>query len=145
MSTRCQIGFYDTPDAELRKPRALIYRHSDGYPETEHGVLAVLLPWATDFHARRGLGDAEYAAARALVALIQATAPDDVLGYGICGDHGLHGDHAYYYRVDPSGVTVFARKRTGKAEGWAGLTQESKHPLPKVRTDPYSWQTDEAR
>jgi hypothetical protein len=129
MSTRCQVGFYETPEANLSKPGALIYRHSDGYPDTEHGVLAVLLPWARDFATRRGLGDVEYAAARALVTLVQATAPDDVLGYGICGDHGLHGDHAYYYRVDPSGVTVYRRKREGKAEGWTGLVQESKHSL----------------
>ncbi len=112
MSTRCQVGFYETEDADLNKPRALIYQHCDGYPDTEHGILATLLPWAKDFDARRGLSDAGYAAARALVALMKAAgALDDVLGYEVCGDHGLHGDIEFFYRVDPSGITVYRRSR----------------------------------
>jgi hypothetical protein len=126
MSTRCQIGFYDTADQPLPAPTALIYRHSDGYPDTEVGVLAALLPWAQDFHARRGLGDAEYAAARALVALIRAAdALDEVTGYGLCGDHQLHGDTAYYYRVDPSGITVY----DAGDNAWASLERLAKHPV----------------
>jgi hypothetical protein len=35
MSTRCQIGFYpEKPTKDtLQNPDALIYKHSDGYPE----------------------------------------------------------------------------------------------------------------
>ena len=69
----------------------------DGYPDTPHGVLAVLIPWAVTFDTVRGLEDAEYAAARGLVALIQgAGALDETTGYGICGDHALHGDIAIF-------------------------------------------------
>ena len=31
MSTRCQIGFYESADQPLDAPTALIYRHCDGY------------------------------------------------------------------------------------------------------------------
>lgn len=128
MSTRCHVGFYASAEQPLDKPSALIYRHSDGYPDTEHGVLAALVPWAKDFNKRRGLSDAEYAAARGLVALMRkADLLDDVLGYGICGDHSLHGDHEYFYRVDPTGITVFERRWEGSGnEGFAGL-KRTKH------------------
>ena len=39
MSTRCTIHFHDALEAE---PSAIIYRHMDGYPDTEHGVPASL-------------------------------------------------------------------------------------------------------
>lgn len=121
MSTRCQIGFYESKEQRLDKPNAIIYRHSDGYPDTEHGVLAALLPWAKKFNAERGLTDSEYAAARGLVALIVASDHlESNLGYGICGDHQLHGDHEFYYRVDPHAITVYKRNESGD-EGWAGL------------------------
>lgn len=108
MSTRCQLGFYESTEQAMDKPTALIYRHCDGYPDGKSGVLAALLPWAEDFQVRRGLSDAEYASARALVALMrQHDALDGVTSYGICGNHGLHGDIDYFYRVDPSGITVF--------------------------------------
>jgi hypothetical protein len=126
MSTRCQIGFYETAEQPLSQPTALIYRHSDGYPETEDGVLAALLPWACAFHHERGLDDAEYAAARGLVALIRAAgALDSCLGYGICGNAHLHGDIEYYYRVDPTGITVYD---AGNNE-WDQCRRLSHHPV----------------
>ncbi len=40
MSTRCQIGFYEPRQKDLTKFEALIYRHSDGYPDTDCGTVA---------------------------------------------------------------------------------------------------------
>jgi len=37
MSTRCTIHFHN---GEAKKPEAIVYRHSDGYPGGETGVLA---------------------------------------------------------------------------------------------------------
>src|SRR5262249_4605003 len=128
MSTRCQIGFYETPTQALDQPSALLYRHSDGYPDGTHGVLAALLPWAEDFAARRGLADTEYATARALVALIrQQGLLDEVLSYGVCGDLALHGDIEYFYRVDPAAITVYDARN---AE-WGSFREHSRHVLPQ--------------
>ena len=94
-----------------------------------------LLPWAVAFDQVRGLEDAEYAAARGLVALIQgAGALDETTGYGICGDHALHGDIAFYYRVDPEAITVytatpFATDRDTDLDGYGGLTEYSRAAL----------------
>ena len=87
MSTRCMIGY--------EGQGALIYRHSDGYPDGEHGVLATLIPFRDHFFKLRH--DAgEYFLARLL-----AWQPDydreGVTGYGI--DTAFHGDLAYYYHV----------------------------------------------
>lgn len=107
MSTRCQIGFYSSSELELSRPDVVLYRHSDGYPRGEHGVLDVLVPFAQRFNKSRGLSDSSYAGARGLEALINATAPNKTIGYGIDGDRGLHGDIEFYYRVDPSGVYTY--------------------------------------
>jgi hypothetical protein len=108
MSTRCQIGFYASATQALAAPDVLLYKHLDGYPDTPNGVLATLLPWATDFATHRGLSDTEYAAARALVALIRGAEDlNGYLSYGICGDRELHGDTQYFYRVDPEAITVY--------------------------------------
>lgn len=60
MSTRCQIlveGQHGTP--------VYVYRHSDGYPDTEHGVLATLKPLCEDFLRWRGF-DPSYLVAHIL-------------------------------------------------------------------------------
>lgn len=134
MSTRCQIAFYCTAEASVRKPEAMIYRHQAGYPNGEHGVLAALLPFVRDFDARRGLSDASYAAARCLVALIKAHGTEtDVLGYGIGGTNP-HGDEEFFYRVDPSGVRVYSwRERKGFAN-WFNMRLIAHHPVnPEAR------------
>lgn len=128
MSTRCQIGFYHSKDQPLDPPDALFYRHSDGYPDSEHGVVEQLMPFLKTFHASRGLGDAEYAAARALVHLIKVSRPNDDLGYGIDGPNGLHGDIEYFYRVDPSGLTVYAVPFSGK-QTFTNMEQKEFHPV----------------
>jgi len=66
MSTRCQIAFYDRrPRGEksiMEKWEALVYRHSDGYPE---GVMPELVPFLRRWMKVRGW-DLEYCAARLL-------------------------------------------------------------------------------
>ena len=119
MSTRCQIGFYgNAKEVQLDKPEALIYRHSDGYPE---GVLPDILPFLKIFNEVRGLADAEYASARTLQYLtnladehyekfkqnFQSVIQEpNFSGYGICL-HGFHGDIEYYYAIYPNRVDVY--------------------------------------
>jgi hypothetical protein len=146
MSTRCQIGFYETAEQPLHRPSALIYVHDGGAPDTPHGVLEALLPWAEYFHTERGLENAEYAGAQALAAIIRydeaciTLSPragydrqrDDTAGYGICGDCALHGDIEYYYRVDPSSVTVYAAGDGGQDVEWRTLREVAAHPIERV-------------
>ena len=100
MSTRCQIGFYEQGEKDLNKWDALLYRHSDGYPESEHGVVATIKPILDDFQAKRGLDDLEYAAAW-LVAKLKT----DYLNIGI--SNGFHGDIEYYYAIRPEAMEVY--------------------------------------
>ena len=103
MSTRCQIlikGF--TPN---------LYRHSDGYPDSECGVLATLIPFLTEFMKGHG-DDPSYMLARLAQAQTNTVDKDledpihdrggrelmRFLGYGI--DIGLHADLAYIYQID---------------------------------------------
>ena len=129
MSTRCHIAFYENRAQDFDSPTTLLYRHSDGYPDGPHGVLATLLPMLRTFQERRGLDDIEYAAAWVLWSQINAhvewvkgfaaemgtdntsTPMDgiDCLGYGICSGHGFHGDHEYIYAVYPDGLDVHDR------------------------------------
>jgi hypothetical protein len=124
MSTRCQIGFY-YDDNDLMKPDALIYKHSDGYPD---GVLPILVPFLKLFQERRGLDDVEYVAAWTMHHLIAEAIgrnkefyekyhkdgfnnpfayPDGItcLGYGISND--FHGDLDYYYAVRRNKLEVY--------------------------------------
>jgi hypothetical protein len=111
MSTRCQIGFYESKPEKLDQWEALIYRHSDGYPDSEHGVLATVLPILHDFDKNRGLDDAEYAAAW-LVARLKT----DYLNIGISKE--FHGDIEFYYVVYPSQVDVYKVGYDSPPEQW---------------------------
>lgn len=97
MSTRCQVGFYEEEETDLRRFEALIYRHSDGYPE---GVLPDLLPILKDFDKNRGLDDLEYASAWVVSRL-----KDDYLNIGISSN--FHGDIEYLYKITPTHLTIF--------------------------------------
>lgn len=121
MSTRCQIGFYSDAEKDLYRPDVVIYRHSDGYPNGEHGVMVALVEWAKTFNKERGLSDSEYAAARALQTLMNTTAPTGTTGYGIDGDKKLHGDIEFYYRVDASGISVYKVRDDAKSVSWHTL------------------------
>lgn len=98
MSTRCNIGFYDQKPAsdELdSKVEAMIYRHSDGYPE---GVLSEIMPFLKEWDTKRGMSDTEYTAARLLAYLCDLHKGE--LGYGISKER--HRDIAFYYAVYPT-------------------------------------------
>ena len=100
MSTRCQIGFYEPTATDLKEFEALIYRHCDGYPDTDNGVLADIVPVLQDFNKNRGLDDVGYASAW-LVAKLKT----DYATIGICKD--FHGDIEYYYAVYPDRIDVY--------------------------------------
>jgi hypothetical protein len=110
MSTRCQIAFYEKESQKLKKPTALIYRHSDGYPE---GVKPELDEFLPKFLKQRGNNDIEYLSAQFLASMIKNmhdwsdTLDEDskntwsFIGYGICGDRKFHGDIEFLYALKP--------------------------------------------
>ncbi len=106
MSTRCQIGFYtDMPTrASIDKPDALIYRHSDGYPDRQYGVSATIVPLLLEFTNKRGFWDSEYCAGYVLAHWMTG-----VTGYGVT--QRLHGDIEYYYAVYDKGLQVYETSR----------------------------------
>jgi hypothetical protein len=100
MSTRCMI--------EVEGCKAKLYRHSDGYPDGQWGVLATLVPFVNKFLKVRGW-DPEYLLAR--IAQDQMNGHDehtkehdgtDVLGFGL--DTSYHFDLEYVYRVCEKGT-----------------------------------------
>ena len=129
MSTRCQIGFYEQEEKDLNKFEALIYRHSDGYPDGEHGVLAAIMPFLHWWQKGRGVMDFEYCSARLLQYLCNKYdgyskaigetmseagaifSPEKIeeftgtLGHGI--SNAFHGDIEYLYAVRPNRVEVY--------------------------------------
>ena len=100
MSTRCQIGFYEPEATKLEDFEALIYRHCDGYPDTNSGVIADIVPILRQFDKDRGLDDIEYASAW-LVAKLKT----DYTNIGICKE--FHGDIEYFYAVYPDRIQVY--------------------------------------
>ena len=119
MSTRCQIAFYyDITDA-LDEPAAMIYRHSDGYPATEYGVIADLVPALQSFREKRGFWDAEYTARSVLCTL----ATVDGLCYGV--SQKLHGDIDYFYAVYDRRIAVYAAGSAPAFETMGWLSEEA--------------------
>jgi hypothetical protein len=147
MSTRSQIKVEGSP--------VIIYRHSDGYPRSVHGVLFVLIPFVQDFFRRRGY-DAEYCVARCLGAFLlqeeaerqkDLTDPERaafrhyaeetrVTGYGL--DLELHGDTAYLYTVTKEGEIVVGHRDYGSRPNFDGpikFKEEDRIPLTRVPHD----------
>jgi hypothetical protein len=100
MSTRCTINF-----TEGGRVIAKIYRHSDGYPDTEHGVLADIAKFFADVEAQTSdtrFGDASYLAAKFVVwqagQYARPGKPLDFLSLGILGKDP--GDIEYTYAVE---------------------------------------------
>lgn len=103
MSTRCQI--------RIEGNKALLYIHSDGYPE---GILPTLMSFLPPFMKDRGY-DPEYLAARLLQQFMNKSdkrmeefrvkfpGPTrfDYTGFGV--DVELHGDIRYLYVVKKNG------------------------------------------
>lgn len=124
MSTRCQIEF--VLKHGKRTERTLVYRHSDGYPESIIPDLVKFLKW----NKGRNI-DLEYLVANWIyyekkqfeqyikdkdyVNRIVVT-PENIdtidnsemlkLGYGVCQPKTLHGDIEYFYRVTISLVSI---------------------------------------
>lgn len=102
MSTRCNIRFLDGNNRVV----ANIYRHSDGYPDTEHGVLHDLKQFFSDVEAQtkdRRFLDPSYLAAKFVVwqALKNGndpTRPLDFISLGIVSENA--GDGEFVYDVD---------------------------------------------
>ena len=131
MSTRCHIAIYTSKGAaKSDNHHALLYKHSDGYPE---GMLPILEPFLKQFKEVRGMGDTEYLAAWTLHALMKEslqhsmetrkylieqhggceTIPENGMqgvGFGICAQ--MHGDIEYIYKIYPNVLEVFERKGT---------------------------------
>uniref|UniRef100_A0A6M3JEG2 Uncharacterized protein n=1 Tax=viral metagenome TaxID=1070528 RepID=A0A6M3JEG2_9ZZZZ len=126
MSTRCQIGFYNKKEDNIKDFQALIYRHSDGYPE---GVIPDIEPFLKWWAKGRGLGDVEYVSARLLQYLCNQYDEDGkafakemrsknipisktteelftgTLGHGIC--RGFHWDIEYFYKIYPNAIEIY--------------------------------------
>jgi len=129
MSTRCHIIVDDLVNGH----NIILYRHSDGYPDGPHGVLATLVPFVARFMKHRGW-DPMYLAAQIMCDQInhyreslrkfhRESAADeragasrtfheqrltevdnDFLGFGISNE--IHGDVEFIYRVTQLGVHV---------------------------------------
>jgi len=117
MSTRSQIGFYGGTEKDLNNWQALIYRHSDGYPD---GVLPDIMPFLKWWKKDTGRhDDTEYTSARLLQYMTnlhdgryqkhwekaEEKGLTGVYGHGICKD--FHGDIEYFYAVYPDRVDVY--------------------------------------
>ena len=150
MSTRCQIGVYESDDdvkanmdVRARTGGVLLYRHSDGYPgsieKDEIGVVPDILPFIKAFHKVRG-HDVAYLRACLMAYLKQFHCGDkvvdneylkshavevngiviDALSHGI--DNQFHLDIEYYYAITPTRLIVYRVKG-----GW-----DDKHVFKKI-------------
>jgi hypothetical protein len=118
MSTRCQLIFQDHFNHNTYHD-ACIYVHSDGYPESEHGILARTIPYIKEFVATRNW-DTAYLVARLcnhIINLYDTRMNYDkfeidkifkYIGFGIEGFSGVfHGDISYFYYFHPEYVDVY--------------------------------------
>lgn len=129
MSTRCQIGVYESKDQELSKWSVLLYKHSDGYPDN---ILPLLIKYMKQFYATDSVSledknyvDASYLSAWLIWFLIEEhrdimrdyhsqyedhklykfDPTVDFLGHGISDD--IQGDIEYYYALYPNRIEVY--------------------------------------
>lgn len=72
MSTRCQVIVADKDGYHS----AIIYRHSDGYPDDKFGVLAHLLPVCDKMYKMRRYHDPEYLTAHIISTFISIATAD---------------------------------------------------------------------
>ena len=116
MSTRCVIGY--------EGESALIYRHSDGYPDGKTGVLAALEPFRDHFFRGRG-NDGAFFLARVL-AWMPGYNREEYTGFGVCT--GFPFDIAYYYHIRISGDIEVYATTTDVETAQAGAPGYSVHP-----------------
>jgi len=101
MSTRCVINFGEGSQGREAK----IYRHCDGYPDGEHGVVNCLRRFCDDVEAQTGdhrYGDPSYLAAKFVVWQARENASDpekplDFISLGVIKTNP--GDIEYEYFV----------------------------------------------
>ena len=102
MSTRAQFSF--EVDGERN---ALIYKHCDGYPDSEHGALAVLKRFFEQVEKEcKGdlrYDDPVYLAAKFVIYLVKYEGGHDNLNFlGVGISMKEHGDIEYLYHIDCS-------------------------------------------
>jgi hypothetical protein len=161
MSTRCHIIIED-PEWRIS---TIIYRHSDGYPQGENGVLATLVPFVQRFVHYRGW-DPCYLPAQLLAHMIvkdrehlrkfyqervEEMKPGDLrdyyqrevdnvennfLGYGISPE--MHGDTDFVYVITQDAITVYNGNRTK-----ALVTPKQARAMMEKGTIPKKWQPEE--
>lgn len=102
MSTRCQIGIYSEKPSDLKNFDVLLYRHSDGDPDS---IIEDILDFLKEFKENRGLDDTEYLSAWLITHLINLSSQSDFLGYGICKN--FHYDLSYFYVIYPNQIEVY--------------------------------------
>ena len=121
MSTRCQIGIYESKKAKIKDFESLLYQHCDGYPGTEdgkeNGVLPNIMPFLKKFAKNRGLDDTEYLSARLIQHLCNQGDKEVkkynkpvnqeffLTSFGIC--RVFHYDIAYFYKISPECLQVY--------------------------------------
>ncbi|MBI4397296.1 MAG: hypothetical protein HY548_09385 [Elusimicrobia bacterium] len=139
MSTRCQLAVYATPDKPVQSAALFVYKHFDGFPEGEGGMLGHVLPFLRWFQKERGLKDVAYATARLIQHLANRSdrgkepkpgkgwGPQigckDALGVGV--NTFLCDDIRYFYHISPKEVKVYdamcednVRRQPGLPGGW---------------------------
>lgn len=131
MSTRCTINFgHGAPHGEFQAPVAKIYRHSDGYPNSEHGVLADLGRFHEALPVDSRINDPSYLAAKFVVwqagEFARGDDPLEFLSVGVLTEDP--GDLEYTYWITDEG-TVWYRTAGFRGEGewklagaWGDLT-----------------------
>jgi len=97
MNTRCQLGFYELEEENLENWEALVYRHTDGYPDA---VLADLLPILEDVREMGGFFDIEY-----LSAFVVSELKTDFRNIGI--SKHFHGDIDFYYAIFQDRILIY--------------------------------------
>lgn len=140
MSTRCMLGFYESQETDLEKHQALLYRHSDGYPQ---GVLPEITPFLSWWIGTPWIGiDIEYCAARLLQYLCnehdrgfkrsweelrgESEGYTGKLGYGIANE--FHGDIEYYYAIFPDRIDVYQTAFDSRLSEWKRIESV---PIPR--------------
>ena len=109
MATRCQLGFYDLEEENLESWQVLLYRHTDGHPDS---VLADLLPILKDVREMGGFFDIEY-----LSAWIVSELKTDYKNIGISKE--FHGDLDYYYAIFEDRILVYQCRYGEPYSQWA--------------------------
>ena len=131
MSTRANIIIRD----ELNPKGIQLYRHGDGYPDTEHGVLATISQ-AFEYSWELPRMEADDFAA----SIIRAWKDKDDRGnITIDGSadfpESLHGDIAYYYIIEPDediGEWKVEAFKSGGKKVWSGHISDQHDPAEEV-------------